>query len=422
MLTVTEATGARKCVAPQVESASLTGAAMWTEVAEEVTRACRGDDQAIEASLLRFRPLLLSKAHRLWGELQSSWPALEWSDVESQVQLFFLVRLQAFRPDAGVYFTFYIERMLDLDCRAWLRSQRKSAATPFSQIGSPEHDFEDESFQDALLVEADNTEAESVEQKLALNQSLAELSSAHRYVVWQCCLRGRTEEDVAHELGVSRSTVRNQLAAALDRLRALLDPDTALAPGILPTRTGRARPLFIGMRGKAQMANAPPANAPPANAPPANAPPANVPVTQQRREFWDFWLEKMKMAKHEHRPDLVGVGAGRVVLLQGTFDFPATGLKTPQLLSPKLRHEVAPGCVLGVRYARVGVICPQMTVISTVVNGLPHRLIPVAANATMHVALAIVDPLCAGSQIEIHIASDAPGTAIIDVGCLQMPA
>jgi hypothetical protein len=78
--------------------------------------------------------------------------------------------------------------------------------------------------------------------------------------------------------------------------------------------------------------------------------------------------------------------------------------------------------VAGVRFLRAGVVCDSMVCVSTVVNGMPHRLVPVAANSASHVSFAIVEPLPAGSQVEIHIASDSPGTAIIDAGCLQMPA
>lgn len=128
------------------------------------------------------------------------------------------------------------------------------------------------------------------------------------------------------------------------------------------------------------------------------------------------------MSRDDKRPDLVGVGAGQPILLQGVFDFSATGLKTPQLLSPKLRYVVPAGFVAGIRFCRVGVSCDKMACLSTVVNGMPHRLVPVAANSAAYVAFAIVEPIVAGSEIEIHIAAEAPGTAIVDVGCLQMPA
>ena len=138
--------------------------------------------------------------------------------------------------------------------------------------------------------------------------------------------------------------------------------------------------------------------------------------------FDEFWNIQTEMAKNEKRPDLVGVGAGRPVLLQGTFDFPATGLRSPQHLHSKLTYTVPVGNVAGVRYARIGVVCDAMVVISTVVNGLPHRLIPVSANRHAHVSFAIVEPLVAGSQIEIHVASEKAGIAVIDVGVLQIPA
>jgi hypothetical protein len=108
--------------------------------------------------------------------------------------------------------------------------------------------------------------------------------------------------------------------------------------------------------------------------------------------------------------------------LQGIFDFSATGLKSPELLSGELRFVVPIGYVAGLRFFRAGISCDKMVCLSTVVNGLTHRLIPLAPNSSSHIPFAIVEPIPAGSEIEIHIASDAPGTVIIDVGGLLMPA
>jgi hypothetical protein len=202
--------------------------------------------------------------------------------------------------------------------------------------------------------------------------------------VWQCCVLGRTETLVAQELGISRSTLHDRLETALASIRDDFDE----AAGT--TRTGREK--RTGNKGRA---------------------------SQPHEEFWGILNA---MATHEKRPDLVGVGAGRPVLLQGTFDFEATGIKTPQLLSKKLTYTVPIGHVLGIRYLRIGSVSSGMVAVSTVVNGLPHRIVPCAANSAMHVSFAIVDPIPAGSQVEIHIASEQMGTAIIDVGCLQMPA
>ena len=317
--------------------------------------------------------------HFLWGAVREGLSSLEFADVEAQVTFLFLSRLHSFRPDAGVYFPHYIEKMLGYDSLSWIRQQRRGAAVPFSQL-TPSQDAESDD--DEWLFETSSIEeSRDIERNMALQSALDLLPAPQRDVVWRCCVLGHTESAVALELGLSRSAVRNRLEAAIAKMRAFFGE----AEGT--TRTGRST--------------------------------AKNAISNPREAFWEFLKT---MAKDEKRPDLVGVGAGRPVLLQGTFDFPETGIKSPQLLSKKLTYTVPPGFVLGVRYLRIGTVSTGMTAISTVVNGLPHRIVPCAANAAMHVSFAIVDPIPAGSQIEIHIASQAAGTAIIDVGCLVMPA
>jgi RNA polymerase sigma factor (sigma-70 family) len=368
----------------------------WSDerLAACIGRAQSGDCGAIEELLQQFRPLMRSRMHRLWSALCNDLSRVEWDDVEAHVRLSFLTRLSAFRRDAGVYFAHYVRHMLDIDCRDYLRQQRRQSAVPFSQV------FEsDES--DYALIESDeyscaepnpaNEDAARLEQSLSVRSALDTLTPPQRDVVWRCCVLGETEATAAAQLGISRSAVRNRLDGALNRLRSFFSEDVSDSTGHIAeqlfkptTRTGRS-----------------------------------TGASTQGREWW---IERIEMAKNEKRPDLVGVGTGRPVLLQGVFEFEATGLKTPQLLSPKLRYTVPDGYIVGIRYVRVGVSCDKMVCVSTVLNGDPHRLIPVAANGAQHVALAIVEPICAGSQIEIHVASEGSGTAIIDVGCLQIPA
>lgn len=346
-----------------------------------IRAAQTGDELATEALLEQFRPLLRSRMHYLWGAVRENFSTLEFDDVEAQITFLFLSRLHTFRADMGVYFPHYIERMIDLDSRAWLRQQRRGAAVPFSQLATINSNDEGVDSSEWLLESAGVEEAPDVERNMALRAAMENLPEPQREVVWRCCVLGKTEAAVAIELGLSRSAVRNRLEAAICKMRAFFGE----AEGT--TRTGRST-------GKSR-------------------------VLDPREEFWEFLII---MAKDEKRPDLVGVGAGRPVLLQGTYDFPATGLKTPELLSKKLTYTVPVGHVLGIRYLRVGTVSQGMVAVSTVVNGLPHRIVPCAANSAMHVSFAIVDPIPAGSQIEIYIASQSPGTAIIDVGCLQMPS
>ncbi len=342
--------------------------------------AQNGEESCTEELLLQFRPLLRSRMHALYVATRATLSTLEWSDIEAQVTFLFLSRLHAFKPEMGVYFPHYIERMLDLDGRAWVRTLRRGEALPFSQMWAPTDDDDSDPL-DWIEDEFAPDEIENTERNLALRAALDALSPAHREVVWHCCVLGRTEEGIARELGLSRSAIRNRLNAALGKMRAFFGSEET------GTRTGRARP-----------------------------------DAYQATPYEEFWQFLTDMAKNEKRPDLVGVGSGRPVLLQGTFDFPATGIRNPQHLHSKLTYTVPIGNVAGIRYARIGVICDSMVVISTVVNGLPHRLIPVAANHHAHVSFAIVEPLVAGSQVEIHVASEKAGIAIIDVGVLQIPA
>lgn len=344
---------------------------------EWISRAQNGDAAAVEDLLEQFRPLLRARVQELWIRINENLVTMEWADVEAEITLLFLSRLHRFRPSEGVYFPHYIERMLHFDSLSWLRQQRRNAMVPFSQLALG-GDTENGDVEQWLFPEGDDPVG-SIDQTLSLRDALEQLTPNQKHLVWQCCVLGYTEADVARELSISRSTVRNRLEVALSQMR-----DFFGTSGSAPTRTGRT----------------------------------SIQATAQQ-EFWSYIFY---MAKDEKRPDLVGVGSGRPILLQGTFDFPATGIRSPQLLSPKLRYVVPIGAVAGIRYVRVGNMSDKMVCVSTVVNGMPHRLISAAANSAVHVPLAIVEALVAGTEVEIHIASEAPGTAIIDVGCLQMPA
>jgi RNA polymerase sigma factor (sigma-70 family) len=364
------------------------------ELARLITGAQAGEEVCVEEMLARFRPLLRARMHWLWQAVREEFSTLEWGDVEAQVHALFLTRLLKFRLEDGVFFPHYISRLLDLDSRDWLRSQRRTQATPFSQLyeatesGSVSYSWGDEpsSRASALSNAPDLTESDRctrVDDVVSLREALQVLSPAQREVIERCYARGLTEAQAAEELGISRSAVRNRLHGAIERLRAFFGADGALCSVQAGTRTGRA----------------------------------STGAETLESVFW-----RMEMAKDERRPDLVGVGSGRPVLMQGIFDFPATGLKTPQLLSPRLRYVVPAGSVAGIRFVRIGVTCDALVCVSTVVNGMTHRLLPVAPNSASHIPFAIVEPIVAGSEIEIHVASDKPGTVVIDVGCLEMPS
>lgn len=337
-----------------------------------MARSREGDEAALEALFQRFRPLLRSRMQRLWAGLREELTSIEWADVEAQVNYIFFYRVQRFESHQGVFFAHYIERMVSLDCTAWLREQRRSGAVPFSQLSTESGDPE------TWLISEDGSNHE-IDSVLSLRNALDDLSPAQHEAVWHVCVLGLTEKDAARRLQISRSALRNRLESGIANLRNCFD-NNSLQDN---TRTGRHSAKLAVL---------------------------------------DHWQERLLMAKDEKRPDLIGVGAGRPILLQGIYHFEATGLESPELLSPRLRYVVPAGHIAGIRFVRVGVVCDQMVCVSTVVNGMTHRLVPIAANASAHIPFAIVEPILAGSEIEIHVASNSPGTAIVDVGCLQMPA
>ena len=106
-------------------------------------RAQNGEHDAVEDLLQRFRPLLRARMHWLWARLREELHGAEWDDIEAQIQLLFLSRLESFRPDEGVYFPYYIARFLDLDARDWLRRQRRAHAVPFSQLAVAHEEDDD---------------------------------------------------------------------------------------------------------------------------------------------------------------------------------------------------------------------------------------------------------------------------------------
>ncbi|MDF2440896.1 MAG: hypothetical protein JWN98_1880 [Abditibacteriota bacterium] len=294
-----------------------------------IERAQGGDNACVEALLQKFRPLLRSRMHWLWIKLREEMTGVEWADVEAQVQVIFIARLQEFRSEQGVFFPHYIARMLDFDTRHWLRTQRRGSAVPFSQLHNASED--DDDYEWWLRGQSHESATPETDQSVSMQDALKVLSDAQRDVVWRCCVQGHSEVAVATQLGVSRSAVRNRLQSTLSHLREFFGEPGALV-GSIPLNDQSVPVTRTGRR-----------------------------VSRAVLAHYAFWIWRMSMSRDEKRPDLVGVGSGQPVLMQGVFDFQATGLKTPQLLSPKLRYIVPAGYVAGIRllYVKRWSACPQ---------------------------------------------------------------
>lgn len=106
------------------------------------------------------------------------------------------------------------------------------------------------------------------------------------------------------------------------------------------------------------------------------------------------------------------------VLLQTITEVEGEGLNSPSPLD--LSYTVSQGCTAGVQYVRAGSTVPGMLNISLLQNGKVMRYIPVAAESTVHVPLAIIDELQPGTEISVAVAAEGSGTLILDVGILEV--
>ncbi len=106
------------------------------------------------------------------------------------------------------------------------------------------------------------------------------------------------------------------------------------------------------------------------------------------------------------------------VLLQKITEVEGQGLDSPEPLD--LTYIVPQDATAGVRYVSVGNASAGMINITLLKNGQPMRYVPVAANASIHVPLAIVDDLSPGTGIEVVAAGQGSGTLIVDVGIAEV--
>src|SRR5262249_23178144 len=83
------------------------------------------------------------------------------------------------------------------------------------------------------------SEIDAAELRSVLDEEVDRLPAAYRQAVVLCYLEGKTQEDVARELGWSKGTVSGRLARAKDMLRARLTrrgfPPSAALPGLILT-------------------------------------------------------------------------------------------------------------------------------------------------------------------------------------------
>ncbi len=113
-----------------------------------------------------------------------------------------------------------------------------------------------------------------------------------------------------------------------------------------------------------------------------------------------------------------GVGEGMPILLQTITTFRRPWPWSPMPLG--LSYVVRAGHTAGMFYFRAGSTVGGMVNVSVMRDGQLMRYFPIAANSAIHVSLAIVEELPAGTRIEILAAGEGSGTLILDIGYLEV--
>ncbi len=169
------------------------------EVDPAIVAAAKAGDTGAHAKLYElFAPLVYTLARRMLFV-----PALA-EDILQETFVEVLGKIDSFRGDAD--FGFWVRRIAVNKCLMHLRSSWVSRRSGYEPS---EHRSVDRS-------------AALVDEQIALEAALGELSPTARAVVWLHDVEGFTHREIAESMGKTTSFSKSQLARAHERLRGLL--------------------------------------------------------------------------------------------------------------------------------------------------------------------------------------------------------
>jgi RNA polymerase sigma-70 factor (ECF subfamily) len=157
-----------------------------------VARCRRGDRAAFNALLARHRGHVVNLAYQMLGAADEAQDAAQDAFVKAFTQL------KQFRGDAP--FATWLKRIAVNECLTRL-ARRRAAADLTDDLPAPRG---------------------AMDEALALRAAIGSLSPPLRAALVLRELHGTSYEDIARILGIPLGTVRSRLAAARERLRAIL--------------------------------------------------------------------------------------------------------------------------------------------------------------------------------------------------------
>ncbi len=109
-------------------------------------------------------------------------------------------------------------------------------------------------------------------------------------------------------------------------------------------------------------------------------------------------------------------------LLQGVLTFEGSGLTSPHPLAGGMTYTVPVGKRTQLVYFRAGNSSAEMIYVVLMRDGSPMRYFPIGARGDVHVPLAVVEDLMAGTKLEAYLAAPegVSGTVVLDIGLVEV--
>ncbi|ORA58876.1 molybdopterin oxidoreductase [Mycobacteroides franklinii] len=114
--------------------------------------------------------------------------------------------------------------------------------------------------------------------------------------------------------------------------------------------------------------------------------------------------------------------ASAYTFLQGVFPFHGNGLDKPELIDDSMVHVVRSGAVAQPLYLRGGNSSDELIVVTLTRDGLPMRMFPMGARASINVPLRVVEDVDPDTRLELRVAAPpgASGEVVIDFGLVEI--
>ncbi len=165
------------------------------------------DSADVESHIPLLRKILATKNYG---------PALSYDEKFAAGLLGLVLALERFEPGKGVKLAYWISFQIDCSIRMDIRTARRAR-----KYRDSDADVEEQALQEVAVDEREQEEREKARENLRFltEDAIENLPARDKKIVTELYWRGRTQEDLARELGVTQSYVSKICTSALNRVR-----------------------------------------------------------------------------------------------------------------------------------------------------------------------------------------------------------